>query len=190
MKNDDDLFGDLSKLRLNSDLQDSVGVKKAIIHIPVRKPTRQEFVRVHPDENMRMPIAVIELKEERETYLVLPEIAQEMPGDVAQKLVMTAINRQGVLFLWPVNLDLDETRFRRNQWNESASIAANMATKGWVKVAANMSLGSYEVFQARTNLPEPEWPDLSFQEIIKTAFSGSIISSTDHPVIKRLLGAI
>ena len=36
-----------------------LGVKKVVTTVPVRKPDRQWFFRVHPDEAWRLPAAVI-----------------------------------------------------------------------------------------------------------------------------------
>lgn len=182
---------DLSKIRINQDFNDGVGVKKAILTIPVRKPNKQDFVRVHPSTDMRIsPVAMIDLKEEREVYLVSQEIASQLPGEVQPKLLVTAINRQGVVFLWPINIDLADGSFRRNNWNETAHTAANLAQKSWVKMSANMSLGAYEVFEATGAIPDPEWPELTFQEILKIAFKDKFIDSMDHVVIRTLLGAV
>jgi hypothetical protein len=51
-----------------------------------------------------------------------------------------------------------------------------------------MSLGAYDTFTALGDIPEPEWPDLAFEEILKIAFKGKYIESTDHAVIRDLLG--
>lgn len=181
---------DLTKLRLKQNFNESVGVKKATLHVPVKKPTKAEFVRVHPDETMRIPVAIIELKEEREIYLVSPELAAQLPSEVQPKLLVTAINRQGVLFLWPINMDLSEGTFRKNHWNDSARTAAELAIKGWIKMSANMSLGAYEVYQASADIPDPEWPDLTFQKILEIAFKDKFIESADHIVIRRLRGEV
>ena len=77
---------------------------------------------------------------------------------------------------------------RTNSWNESARDAAQIAQDSWVRVSANMSLGAYDTFTALGDIPEPEWPDLSFEEILKIAFKGKYIESTDHVVIRDLLG--
>jgi hypothetical protein len=63
---------DLDSLRLNQDFAATVGVKKALTTILVRKPDRQWFVRVHPDADYRLETAVLELKEDGETYLIAP----------------------------------------------------------------------------------------------------------------------
>jgi hypothetical protein len=41
---------------------------------------------------------------------------------------------------------------------------------------------------AQSIMSEPEWPDVSFQEIIRLAFRDRLITSLNHPVIKRLRG--
>ncbi len=40
----------------------------------------------------------------------------------------------------------------------------------WVRVYANMAVGRYEVAQATAPLPDPEWPELTFREILRIAF--------------------
>ena len=60
----------------------------------------------------------------------------------------------------------------------------------WIRVAANMNLGAYEIFEASGNLSEPSWPDLSFEEVLRIAFRNRIVDSPDHPIVRRLKGAI
>ncbi len=64
-----------------------------------------------------------------------------------------------------------------------------MAMGGWVRVSANMALGAYEIFKATADLPEPEWPEVSFQEVLEIAFRDRFIGDFDHPVLQRLRGA-
>jgi len=51
-----------------------------------------------------------------------------------------------------------------------------------------MGLGAYELTAADGITVEPEWPQLSFQELIRIAFRDRLITSIDHPVVKRLHG--
>ena len=74
---------DPAALRLDQSYADTVGVKKLLTTVPVRKPNRQDFVRVHPDPTFRLtPAAIIEVKEDREVYLVTPSMAQAAPWRV------------------------------------------------------------------------------------------------------------
>lgn len=181
-----DPFADLSKLRISQDFAAGIGVKKALITVPVRKPDRQWFVRVHPEEDFRLQTAVLELRDEREAYLVARELWADLSGEVVPKVLFTAINRQGVVFLWGIRLPGDDGRL--DEWNRSALEAAEKAQSRWVRIASNQSLRAYEVWEASTDLPEPEWPDQPLQELLRIGFRDRFIDSLDHPVLKRLRG--
>ncbi len=182
---DQDLFN-LSRLRLSQDFAQSVGVKKALLTVPVRKPGRQDFIRVHESPDWWLETAVLELKEERETFLVDPDLWSELPGEIVPKALFTTINRQNVLTLWPIRLPGEDGR--QDEWNRSALEAAQMAQSRWIRVVANLSLGAYEVFEAISELPDPDWPDTTFQQVLQIAFKDSFIRTLDHPVIRRLRG--
>jgi hypothetical protein len=176
-------------LRLNQSFADTVGVKKLLTTVPVRKPTRQEFVRVRPDSAFWLtPAATIDLKDDHEVYLVRPDILPAVPGEFATVTLFTTMSRQGTLFLWPVRLP--ETDGRKNEWHRSAAEGAERAMKKWVRVTASMSLGAYEIFEASGELPEPAWPEHSFQEILKIAFRDRLIDRPDHPLVQRLQGIV
>ena len=176
-------------LRLDQSYADTVGVKKLLTTVPVRKPNRQDFVRVHPGPTYRLtPAAIIEVKEDREVYLVTPNMAQRLPGEFSTVTLFTTINRQGTLHLWPVKLPNPEGR--QMEWHRSAAEAAERAMKKWVRVTASMSLGAYEIFEASGDIPEPVWPDFSFQDILKIAFRDRIVDRADHPLVQRLQGIV
>jgi hypothetical protein len=178
---------DPASLRLDQSFGDTVGVKKLLTTVPVRKPNRQEFVQVNPDPAYRLtPAAIIEVKEDREIYLVRPDIVPAVPGEYATVTLFTTNSRQGTLFLWPVKLPNPDGK--HSDWHRSAAEGAERAMKKWVRVTASMSLGAYEVYEAGGNLPEPVWPDFSFQEILKIAFRERLVDRPDHPLVQRLQG--
>ena len=164
---------------------EAVAVKPVIVAVPVRKPKRQEFVRVHPDERYRLETAVIELAEERETYLVAPALLEALADEVKLVRLYLAVPRGGGPFFWPVPLPGPDGR--RNPWHEAAERAALEATRRWVRVKANMAAGTYDVDVAAA-IGEPEWPDLPMNELLRLAFGERMITSIDHPVVKRLRG--
>ena len=176
----------IASLRLNPSFIETAGVKKLITTVPVRKPSPQDFVRVHPAAEYRENFAMVDLKDDREEYLVHPTIMPELTGEVVYKTVFTAVNRQGVVFLWPVRLPAPDDR--RSEWSRSAREAAELAMTRWVRVKANMFLGAYEITVAESVMADPVWPELSFSDLVQVAFRGRVITTLDHPVIKRLRG--
>ena len=177
---------DLTKLTLSQDFVETAGVKKLILTVPIRKPSPQEFIRVHPSPEYRAVLAVIELKDDREIYLLTPDIARELPGEFVSVMLFTAINRQGVIFLWPVKLPAADGRVM--EWHRSAAEAAELAMTRWIRVKANMSLGAYEIFEAASTIADPKWPDIRFQELLRIGFRDRLVDSFDHAMIKRLRG--
>jgi hypothetical protein len=99
-----------------------------------------------------------------------------------------AISRQNILRLWPVKLPGPDGKHL--EWYRSAAEAAEMAMEKWVRVTSNMSLRAYEIFQSVRDFPDPEWPDVSFQEILKIAFRDRIVTSADHVLLQRLRGEL
>src|SRR5215470_19700969 len=92
---------DLANLRLPQSFAEGNAVKKLLRTVPVRKPNPQDFVRVHSSPAYRGDFPIIELKDEREDYLVAGPLVAELVGEFKAKTLFTAVNRQGVVFLWP-----------------------------------------------------------------------------------------
>ena len=179
---------DLDNLRLSQSFVEAAGVKKLLTTVPVRKPSPQDFIRTHADPAYRENFPIIELKDEREEYIVVADLVPELVGEFVTKTLFTAINRQGTVFFWPVRLpspdgkDLD--------WWRSSREAAELAMTSWIRVRANMNIGAYDIFQAESVISDPDWPQLGFWELIKIAFRDHLVDRIDHTVIKRLRGQV
>jgi hypothetical protein len=180
---------DPALLRLSQDMLAAAGVKKMLTTVPVRKPSKEWYVRCHPDPAYRLETFVVELKEDGETYLVDPKLWPHLAGEstFSPKLLITTVNKQGTVFVWPIRLPSPDGR--HDDRNKSALEASAYATKGWVRVQANMNLGAYEIFAAGGNLGDPNWGDLpGFKDVLKIAFKDRYIDTPDHPVLRRLRG--
>jgi hypothetical protein len=153
--------------------------------VPVKKPDPQAFIRVHPSEDYRDAFAVIELKADRESYLVLPSVAREIPGEYFMATIRTAITRQGNVFLWPIRMPGPDGKIL--EWHRSAAEAAALAENQWVRVKANTGNGAYDIYTADVTIAEPEWPSVSFQELLRIGFRDRLVDKLDHPVLLRLL---
>jgi hypothetical protein len=188
-ENSDDPL-DLARLTVSQDFLETTPVKKLVTTIPIRRPHAQDFFRVHPSPSHRALLALLRLEDEREIYVVDLKSCPELQSECYVATVFTAITRTGVLFLMPVRVVTADGR--ANDWHLSAATAAELAMKQWIRMKANMSLRAYEVFAAdpASKIPDPEWPDLSFAEILRIALKDHHpINHLDHPVAKRLRGA-
>lgn len=182
---------DPARLRLSGDFTAAAGVKKLLTSVPVRRPSKEWFVRCHPDAMYRLETCVIEMKEDSETYLIDPSLWPSLSGEstFGPRLLVTAQNKQGVLFLWPVKMPRPDGR--QDRWNQSALEAIGLASKTWVRFQANMSLGAYEVFQATGELADADWSTVpSFSDLLRIAFKDRFVTTADHPILRRLRGEV
>ncbi len=176
-------------LRLDQSFSEVVGVKKLLTTVPVRRPGGQDWFRAHPASEFRQNAAIVELKGDREIYVVSAKVVPALVTECVGVTLHTCITRQHVVFLWPVRLP-DAMTGRDMSWWQSARAAADLATRNWIRVKANQHLGAYEVFEAdAAALGDAQWPpDLNFWSLCEIAFKNHLIDSLDHPVIQRLQG--
>ena len=181
-----DPFDDLANLRLRSDFATTGATRKKLTVVPVRKPPKQAFVRVHPD--LVLDAGLIDLRDDmdRETFLVLPDLQADLAGEWAPYRLYLGVTKQGAAFIWPVRLPGDESRVI--SWYESAMEAAAMAKAEWIRVVPDMQVGGYTCYSAIGDLGDPAWPETPFPELLRIAFRGRVVDRTDHPLIGQLRG--
>ena len=178
---------DPEHLRLDpSQINNQIGVERAVVVCPVRKPDRQEFVRVHPSDEFKIDLTILEDRDTREVYLVDQSFAPSLPDFTKVVRLAVAINRHDTPFLWVARLPNSE---RRDSWAESMLKAQELASQSWVRVQSSMASGCYVVHKATGNLPEPKWPEMSLRDYLALAFGNSRIEDAGHPVVQKLYGA-
>ena len=148
-----------------------------------------EFFRIRPGNGYQLSVAVIEEVEgmNKTLWLIYPSLLQKLSDEVSYFVLRLAVNHVGIPFLWPLKISRDGGS---NSWNQSTMIAAEAATKKWVRIRPNCQVGQYDIIVAKNNPLEPIWPDMSFQEILKSAFKGRIITDYNHPLLRQLRGEI
>lgn len=175
----------LASVRLDQSYAEAtLGVRRVLNTVPIRKPAKTGFFRVHPEH--MLDCSAIELKEEQETYFVAPGLAPLIAEFCEPVRLRLCVTRQGVVFLWPIKLPRDDRR--GDEWRKSAAEAAHLGEKRWIRVAADMHLGAYQAFEAVAELGEPKWPDESWPTIVRIAFRDRYVDAESHAVIRQLLG--
>ena len=166
------------------------GTRKIRSVIPVNKPGKMEWVHLldHPD--FLIPgAAVLDLQNGGRLYLVVPEVAAQLADDVKLFKLAPALTRQDKLFLWPCPIiQPGETP---NSWHTSHNDAFHAAKSGWIRMKSNLSCGFYDIIEPEKIMPEPDWPDMSFADMLQIAFNDDhIVDRDDHPALRRLLGGM
>lgn len=159
------------------------GAEKILIRIPVDKPAKDVFFRTHPELKLTAPL--LKMESERETYLLTPEVAVHLGGNVQTKTLTLYVTRASEVGLWPVPVP-GKTR---SSWTDSARVIAEQAEKEWCRMVSNQATGSYDLYKAKSLDVKPVWPELDMPKIIELAFGqNNVINTVDHPVVRGLLG--
>jgi hypothetical protein len=175
--------------RVRQTLAAAKGVKEHLTELPVRTPDPAWWVRRHPDPAYSLTTSVINLREERETYLVAPALFPSLQGEptLKRKTFFLATTMQGKLFLWPVRVPVDDSK-DPDRWMKKPLEAVRSAKHQWTRIYWDDEIREHRVQSCEIEA-EPEWPsDLSPREMIRLAFKDYLIDSLDHPVIRRLRG--
>ena len=179
---------DPARLRIGQRFGEGADVRQVLASVQVRKPHRQEFIRVHPDPDMSLAVALLELKADRQTFIVDPALAPTLPGEAVSKMLYTTVTSTGAVFLWPVKLPDEKDRI--DEWNAVAHQAAELGKNKWIRVSANMPAQCYDVLEATAQFRDPVWPDVPLAKLLEVAFKSRYIVDHDHVVLRRLRGEI
>jgi hypothetical protein len=180
----------LDNFTLSQDFEEATGVKRLLKIVPVKKPLGEWFVRTHPDDAYWYKTKLLALKDTKEMYVVDKRLLEGLASEptLASFWLVTSVNRAGTVFFWPMRMARPDGRI--DTWNQSALEAAREARTSWVRVTANQDLQGYNIDHASRQSIEPKWPDLTFPELFRIAFKDALISTWDHPVLRRLNGEI
>ncbi len=56
---------------------------------------------------------------------------------------------------------------------------------------SNRACGFYDIIEPEKIMPEPDWPDMSFADMLQIAFNDDhIVDRDDHPALRRLKGGM
>jgi len=174
----------LEALRLKQNFDEIVGARPVLATVAVRKPGPQEWFRVHSDSSWRLQTTLLQLKEDRENYLISPDLWPQLWDEILPIVIYTAVSRQGEPFLWPVRLP--KTDGKTDKFMETDLTAAKAAETQWVRRYWVAEIRSHKILIAQNLLDEPAWPDVGFKELLNIAFKDRFIKDLNHPVVKKL----
>lgn len=187
---DDDDFFSPENMRLAAQMAPEV--KPVNNAFEVKKPPKDKSIRIHPDPNFSKVWPAFEVDEV--FYLIHPKLARTLEADPvfsssvhAVRLMLCAI-ADGPFFVWCVKQPLDPAK--AGSMHEAREQAIAHAMKGWVRITWSAKKGIHECFPyVGPDRVEPDWPDMTFQEIMKVVFGESrMIKDLNHPIVRKLGG--
>jgi hypothetical protein len=151
------------------------------------KPPPGAFVRTHPSPDYQLEAGLV-IPPHRKHFLLIGEMREygkRLPGYVPIK-IFTTVDRDGDAFLWMVKCAKDGQE--PMAWHETAMEGAIAAQTKWVQCNVDMKNGCYSFLEIQVTLPDPQFPDAKFGELLRVSFKGSIITSSDDIEVRKLEG--
>ena len=188
LNNQDDFTAKLKDLILPNEAEE-ITLENLIMNVQFMKPKNRQFIRTKPGD-LASNIHSYGFMEDNDfgktTFIVSQNIFEQFKRHCFRAKLVTCIDRQGGVFLWPLRINKKE-----NSWNSSAREAAFLAETKWLsKLPHYNGATAYEFQQATGNLGEPNWPSNDFDDLMRIALKNYYINDQNHPVIQKLQGYI
>lgn len=152
--------------------------------IQVRSPGKMDFFRVHPSDEYSAQFLILENPREKKTYLVSAALEDALQGDAFRAMVALCANQHGEKFLFVAKLP----SYGGESYATTRLEAMDLARTEWVRLRNTPMQKGYEIVKATSSFPEPNWPAETFECLLGQAFENRVVNSSDHPMVKKLLG--
>ena len=161
-------------------------VRQELVGMPVRKPERDEWFKVHPDYQQQG--GILEFKSQKKIYWVSKKMQSQVEHDpcFSFRLCVLAVNRQGAPFIWPVRPN-GEADGAGPKWVQIPFAAMIQSKEKWTRLYWSQASNEHLIDSSEL-LDEPKFPDKPFPELLKLAFKDTMIDTVDHPAILELKG--
>ncbi|MBQ0721697.1 MAG: hypothetical protein KBT88_16165 [Gammaproteobacteria bacterium] len=177
----------LESIRVDQNFGKKAGITKQPKKVKVRKPSKQDFFRTHPDRKTWIHARVIELEATGEVFLIASKIEAQIRDQSRPVILVPVIDRYGLVSIWALKLPPEGCP--PMGWHVSSMEAAELAQWNWVKMQA---VGKSYLNSVATGIEDdPEWPEpFNLEALIQEAFADRFIDSVNHPVVRRLRGLV
>jgi hypothetical protein len=179
---------DLDAIRVDIGVPTNSGVVRA--QVSVRKPPKDEWVRVHPSPEYQIAVTLLEDRSEGgfggSFFVVNPDMREILDGEYDTVQIYSYVNTLGVPALWPIKLP----KPGRDMFpaTESQLNLAKLGQGQWIRVLWNGKAYESKVPIDPDSLPQPIWPRESLSELFGLAFGARTIKTVEHPIVLRLTG--
>ncbi len=142
-----------------------------------------DFIRVNDELEMSFTAHVMQ-DGNYDSYLVATAIATELGSDVKMRSLFLAQTASGDNFV--LSVAAPTAKNRRNDWVRSGQEAIKKGMGKYIRVSRGND--AFRIVESQRPYPEIIWPDLSIEDMIEQAFADRMITDTNHPLVKELLG--
>jgi hypothetical protein len=136
---------------------DGIDSEPLLVKCPARKPNEYDIFRVRPGKKWQMEVRIVDYRGDdpavsRGFYLIHPKLRQAFGKKGRKHLVVTCVNNNGAMFLWPIKI----TEGLGDTWYKSALRIVKLAEEVWIKDFASEGNG-YGAKRSLREHGDPKW---------------------------------
>jgi hypothetical protein len=183
-----DPFDNLEQIRSPQNHTVTGATRELLLHVRnTFAPKDGAFFRVHPSPGYQLEAGLLIPPHGKHFLLtgVMREYGKQLPT-YRPVTIFTAQDRDNDIFLWMVKRAKDGQE--PMAWHETGMDGAIIAQTKWVQRIVDMKNGRYVFNEMLCQLPDPQWPDVKFIELLRVSFKNSVISNVDDIEVLKLEG--
>lgn len=154
--------------------------------VAVRKPRQDEYITVMPGADLDDGCPLVLRPNTGEFWLVQPDIAERLAGDVKWTALVPTASTTGSMFLWPVPV-VEEGAWA-SSWTTSARKIIAKAQGDWLRVVPLVREKRYISRPLSGPRVDIDWSGFDLELAIGLAFEGRVVDRVDHPLVRVLTG--
>jgi hypothetical protein len=188
-----DIFDNVAALRMPLGPVKAISVRRDHQVITVGKPPAQAFFRAQAVELKDWTFPVIVDKSAnggKAFYMIGPKMREALSrnADAALVHLIPCVTKAETPFLWAVTVPA--MAGGNAAWYEGSIAAFGLAREKWIRLSWNPQSGAYDPLIAEESSSLPRFPEWDQSEWLRRAFRDRLINGDDHPILKKLRGAV
>jgi hypothetical protein len=181
-----DPFAEIKKLRVrNKTLIEGDSDHGAVSMGP---PPKDKFFLCPDDDDWYLHAMVwADPLDSRRIYYIAEPLWElsDLQGALRAVILVPWMLTNSMLGIWSISTK----DFGGGDYRETSLDAVRKARRGWVRVQSDRKEKRWHNFEPHEALPDKTWPvDLTPEKFYRKAFGNRVVTSTDHPLVRRLRG--
>ena len=179
-------FDDMKALRASNKAAFG-GENEGPLSVTLGRPKKELYVRFRDDDDYLLPSQCwSETDDSRVLYYVTNNLwdLEDLQGGLRAVILAAWLGCDGTTGVWAA-----PGSSIAGSWYDSGQEILAIGRKGWVRIQTHNKEKRYLHFLPVNPVPDRDWPDISFGDMLKKAFGSRVVDSAEHELIRKLRNA-
>lgn len=179
-------FDDIEALR-KSNKAAFGGEKEGPVTVILGRPKKEVYVRFRDDDAYYLPAYVWTVSDDsRVIYFITNNLwdLEDLQGGLRAVILAPWLGSDNSIGIWAA-----PASSTAGSWYDSGQEVLAVGRREWIRMQTDTKERRYRYFLPTKPVPDRDWPDLNFGEMLKRAFGSRVVDTEDHELIRKLRNA-